>query len=633
MRLKATRISSVAIVVLMAIWVLPAGADAQPGTLDFDLQPFHPAATTDGLLTIEGTGIGAHLMPRVAAQLGYLYQPLLYNAFGKETEGVGSRFGGTVALSMGLFNRLELGLALPVVFYQQGEVLAGAPAVKSAALGALRIMPKVRILGHAMGGFSLAASLGFSVPTAPKGALVGGGVSFEPAILAAYRRSRWVFNSSAGYRFRREERLFSLQVDDQLFMGVGVRYHLKKALSVLGEVTLATAADSPFSSSQTSPMLAMVGARYRVGNIGMTLAAGPGLVDGYGAAALRMMVMVDYTPGGVDSDGDGIADARDACPLKAEDRDGYADDDGCPEWDNDNDGVRDGNDKCPNRAEDKDGYQDKDGCPDVDNDGDGIVDARDRCPMQPEDQDGHADEDGCPDPDNDGDRILDGDDKCPNEAEIYNGIADADGCPEADRDGDGIFDDKDKCPDQPEDQNGIEDKDGCPDDPDGDRIPTSIDRCPRQPETYNKYQDKDGCPDQVKVKAALKEHVIWTSEAIYFTTNEWKIERRFWRILHKIARVVRRGDRRIKVVYVEGHTDQRGKERLNQWLSFVRARAVVRYLAGLGIPRKKLRALGRGMHRPLGDGKTDESWARDRRVRFHVVLKTPRAKRRKGQTQ
>ncbi len=65
--------------------------------------------------------------------------------------------------------------------------------------------------------------------------------------------------------------------------------------------------------------------------------------------------------------------------------------------DTDGDGLTDDVDKCPNEAEDKDGFQDDDGCPDPDNDGDGVMDASDKCVDQPETKNGYQDEDGCPD--------------------------------------------------------------------------------------------------------------------------------------------------------------------------------------------------------------------------------------------
>ncbi|HET9627602.1 MAG TPA: OmpA family protein [Kofleriaceae bacterium] len=129
-------------------------------------------------------------------------------------------------------------------------------------------------------------------------------------------------------------------------------------------------------------------------------------------------------PGPGDLDGDGILDNVDKCPREPEDKDGFQDEDGCPDLDNDGDGIPDTADKCPNEPEDRDGFEDEDGCPDPDNDKDGILDTADKCPNEPEDKDGFEDEDGCPDPDNDKDGVLDGDDKCPLEFGVP-----PDGCP------------------------------------------------------------------------------------------------------------------------------------------------------------------------------------------------------------
>jgi len=93
-----------------------------------------------------------------------------------------------------------------------------------------------------------------------------------------------------------------------------------------------------------------------------------------------------------DRDGDGIPDVLDKCPDEPEDKDGFEDEDGCPDLDNDKDGIPDAVDKCPNEPEDFDGFEDEDGCPDPDNDQDGVPDATDKCPNEP----GPASNDGCP---------------------------------------------------------------------------------------------------------------------------------------------------------------------------------------------------------------------------------------------
>lgn len=117
--------------------------------------------------------------------------------------------------------------------------------------------------------------------------------------------------------------------------------------------------------------------------------------------------------------------------------------------DTDGDGVPDDVDRCPLDPEDKDGFQDEDGCPDPDNDNDGIVDAMDACPDNP----GPLENRGCPVLDRDGDGVPDSEDKCPDQP----GPKENQGCPDVDTDKDGIPDRLDKCPDVP----GVP-PDGCP---------------------------------------------------------------------------------------------------------------------------------------------------------------------------
>jgi outer membrane protein OmpA-like peptidoglycan-associated protein len=117
--------------------------------------------------------------------------------------------------------------------------------------------------------------------------------------------------------------------------------------------------------------------------------------------------------------------------------------------DSDGDGITDDLDKCPMEPEDMDGFQDEDGCPDLDNDKDGIPDTIDRCPMKP----GPLENGGCPDEDKDGDGIIDRLDPCPDQA----GPKENHGCPDPDRDNDGIPDRVDVCPDEP----GVKEERGC----------------------------------------------------------------------------------------------------------------------------------------------------------------------------
>jgi len=181
-----------------------------------------------------------------------------------------------------------------------------------------------------------------------------------------------------------------------------------------------------------------------------------------------------------DRDGDGINDKVDECPDAPEDVDGDRDADGRPDLDVDGDGVEDCVAGCPLKPlpngttpvcdvctvgapdqvkEDKDGFEDQDGCPELDNDKDGILDAVDACPNDA----GPLETRGCPD--KDGDLFPDIEDKCPEEKGIDQKATNParHGCPRPDTDGDGFFDDEDGCLKEPGIKNEEDPtKNGCP---------------------------------------------------------------------------------------------------------------------------------------------------------------------------
>lgn len=162
----------------------------------------------------------------------------------------------------------------------------------------------------------------------------------------------------------------------------------------------------------------------------------------------KVVVKIDET----DRDGDTVVDGKDRCP----DVPGPVENGGCPAElkDRDGDGISDATDRCIDQPEDRDGFQDEDGCPEPDNDNDGLLDGADKCPLEA----GPIQNLGCPVLDRDGDGINDDVDKCPNEAEDKDGFQDEDGCPDLDNDNDGVPDATDGCPNEP----GPADNKGCP---------------------------------------------------------------------------------------------------------------------------------------------------------------------------
>lgn len=130
--------------------------------------------------------------------------------------------------------------------------------------------------------------------------------------------------------------------------------------------------------------------------------------DSFNASILSVGLSVEFFPteeGDGDRDGDGVNDGVDACPDTA-----GTGPTGCAvesSADRDRDGVPDADDRCSSEAEDKDGFQDDDGCPDPDDDQDGVPDVKDDCPKDK----GVSSAGGCPD--RDGDGVGDRVDACP----------------------------------------------------------------------------------------------------------------------------------------------------------------------------------------------------------------------------
>lgn len=73
-------------------------------------------------------------------------------------------------------------------------------------------------------------------------------------------------------------------------------------------------------------------------------------------------------------------------------------------------------------------------------------------------------------------------------------------------------------------------------------------------------------------------------------------------------------------VLIEGHCDERGTEGYNQSLGERRALAAREYLASIGAPADRIFTTSFGETRPAAQGGGEESWSKNRRGEFVVVL-------------
>jgi len=607
-RLAAAIFPTLALVLLAPAQIARAQTSAAPQNTSIDTQLFQPAIGPQNFLTVEGAEVPDHKRLSFGLTLNYQQRP--YTIFTEtsngsgETHVVANQLTSELDAAIGLFGRYQVGIGIPFTFYLDGDEVnsMGMPAnlhLVETGIGDIRVQGKAHLatLGDE-DQYDLGLSAGLTLPTGhTQGRAYLGDKTVTGRIVAIGTIDFGPVRAGGnlGILIRETSDSFATQLGPQLLYGAAADYSIDKKTNVILELAGRSGLNQ-FASfyNDVNPFeVDLAGRRAIKGMWSVTAGVGRGLGNGIGAPDLRLFAMVNFNPDFRDRDHDGIYDIDDKCPDQPEDRDGFQDEDGCPDPDNDNDGIPDVKDKCPNEPEDVDEFEDADGCPDPDNDKDGIPDINDACPNAPEDHKGKRPNDGCPSTteDSDGDGIPDAIDKCPDEPEDKDGFEDADGCPDPDNDGDGIPDSFDNCPNAPEDTDGFQDEDGCPDpDNDKDGIPDAVDKCPMQPETLNGIKDDDGCPDPGPEWVRLGEGKIEVDEKLGFVSHGGKVTLRdaSAKVVNDVA-LVMKGHPEILKLRVEVYAPGVPKAETQK-----RADALRDFLIGKGVEGGRIEAVGQG---------------------------------------
>jgi outer membrane protein OmpA-like peptidoglycan-associated protein len=106
--------------------------------------------------------------------------------------------------------------------------------------------------------------------------------------------------------------------------------------------------------------------------------------------------------------------------------------------------------------------------------------------------------------------------------------------------------------------------------------------------------------------------VLLSESEIHFATNQSAVPAEAEAVLSDVARKL--NENSAWKLRVEGYTDNVGTKAANQKLSIQRATAVMNWLIDHGVERRRLRAMGYGEARPLGDNSTEDGRAKNRRV-------------------
>ncbi len=334
-------------------------------------------------------------------RVSYAFRPIVLRGQNGEIaySVVEHQFTGDFSVAVGLFERLTLGLDLPVVLGQVGdEVPVGSDASRFVgsepppltALGDLGIRAKVTIVQPDIDdvgltrGFGLAVDDRFTVPTGDERSFIGeGGITNETRVIGELSHGPILGSLRAGAKLRARAGKYACdpsQPEDtcdsrfghELPLGFGLALR-PQALGVDPDGIVTIFAETrgylpldpirPFEAGAPAGWFASAAGRFAFGDVALLAGVEVGLRDGVGNAPFRATLGVSVAPREADSDRDGFPDDEDKCPTYAEDRDSFEDTDGCPEMDNDGDGVPDAIDSCP--AIPGKGGDDGNGCPDA----------------------------------------------------------------------------------------------------------------------------------------------------------------------------------------------------------------------------------------------------------------------------
>jgi OOP family OmpA-OmpF porin len=181
-----------------------------------------------------------------------------------------------------------------------------------------------------------------------------------------------------------------------------------------------------------------------------------------------------------------------------------------------------------------------------------------------------------------------------------------------DDDQDGVPNFLDKQPNTP--KGAMVDGAGRSIDSDGDGVPDNLDKCP-----FEKGDPLyDGCKKNVvELSPEAKDILEDASDKLKFKVNSAVIKSGAHKSLKKLVDFLNKNEK--YKLFIAGHTDSDGPEKLNDVLSLNRAEAVKAFLVRNGIANERIIAKGLGKREPIANNDTPEGKQINRTVVFQVV--------------
>lgn len=267
------------------------------------LEQYQPAPlASDGVMLARPVLLAPHAFSLLAG-IDYTNDPLVYRVdrgSRERQEVVADHVVVQLGGALSVHRRVMLFTNLPVHAVMRGdsELLVSNTKADGAALGDLSVGARVALLGDDASVFAVATELTARLPTAElakreqhyAGAKIG---NYEGALLAELRTGRLATRVRLGARLQREVLLQNLELGPALTFGVGLRAQLLRTLALHAELFGATYFSHAFRAQHT-PVEFLLGPKLQHDRWWFGVAAGPGLVSGYGSPEFRVLASIGF---------------------------------------------------------------------------------------------------------------------------------------------------------------------------------------------------------------------------------------------------------------------------------------------------------------------------------------------------
>jgi len=256
---------------------------------------FKTSPFSDGFLTVYGSeGLEEGLLG-VDFILNFQHEPLTVSGGNKVIK---NQLASDISISYSVVKWFDLGLSLPVIFFENGDGWNKKDSLAAAGVGDLRLVPRFQLFSLFDKHLSMSVITEVTAPTGREihSALGSNQFTFRPAI-ALGTQSKWIDAAiNLFYHVLPKQTFASSKFDDEFGLKLALNVHaIENLLDVNAEFHSATSIESPFKNDAQDNIEIGGGVRVKTpANIDVMAGAFGGFGDAAGVPQFRIYAGISW---------------------------------------------------------------------------------------------------------------------------------------------------------------------------------------------------------------------------------------------------------------------------------------------------------------------------------------------------